>query len=318
MVRLSRPVSGQVFSGRIPMPDHELTRPLRSLLFVPGDSEKKLGKVRESTADAVILDLEDSVSPSRKSAAREMVAGFLDAERSTTDRPQLWVRINPLDSGSALEDLAGVVGAGPAGIMIPKINGPGDVRQVQNYVEAMATMAGLQATDIKLLPVATETPVAPFHLGNFASAGIGQLYGLTWGAEDLSAALGASTNVDAQGEWAFTYRMARSLTLMGARAAGIEAVETLYVDIKDSEGLAESSRHARAEGFSGRIAIHPAQVDVINEAFTPTEAEVDIARRIVAAFEGEVGTVALDGKMLDLPHLRQAERVLAVAEAIES
>lgn len=300
------------------MPDRSPTRPLRSFLFVPGDSEKKLGKVRESTADAVILDLEDSVSHGRKAAAREMVAGFVEAERSTTDRPQLWVRINPLDSGSALDDLAAVVGAGPAGIMIPKIDSPGDVQRVQNYVEAMAAMSGAQAADILLLPVATEAPIAPFRLGDFASAAIDQLYGLTWGAEDLSAALGASTNVDVTGGWAFTYQMARSLTLMGARAAGVEAVETLYVDIKDLDGLAESSRNARAEGFSGRIAIHPAQVDVINEAFTPSEAETDYARRVVAAFEGEVGTVALDGKMLDLPHLRQAERVLAVAGAIES
>ena len=135
---------------------------------------------------------------------------------------------------------------------------------------------------------------------------------MTWGAEDLSAALGASTNVGPDGGWAVTYQLVRSMTLMGARAAGVEAVETLYVDIRDPEGLAESSRRARAEGFSGRIAIHPAQVEVINEAFTPTEAEVDFARRVVAAFEGEVGTVALDGKMLDLPHLKQAQRVLAL------
>ncbi|GAC84634.1 putative citrate lyase beta chain [Gordonia paraffinivorans NBRC 108238] len=287
-------------------------KPLRSFLFVPGDSEKKLGKIDGSPADAIILDLEDSVSPSRKADARRLVADYLREATGKRELPELWVRINPLDSGQALADLAAVIAVGPAGIMIPKIDGPAHVQQVSHYVDALEASHRLSAGRIRLLPVATETAVAPFRLGDFAAAQIERLYGLTWGAEDLSAALGASTNVGPDGGWAVTYQLVRSMTLMGARAAGVEAVETLYVDIRDPEGLAESSRRARAEGFSGRIAIHPAQVEVINEAFTPTEAEVDFARRVVAAFEGEVGTVALDGKMLDLPHLKQAQRVLAL------
>ncbi|MBY4575624.1 CoA ester lyase [Gordonia paraffinivorans] len=290
------------------------TRPLRSFLFVPGDSEKKLGKIDGSPADAIILDLEDSVSPSRKTAARRLVADYLRDAVDTAGLPQLWVRINPLDSGEALADLAAVVAAGPAGIMIPKIDGPDQVQQVSHYLDAFEAAHGLSAGQIRLLPVATETASAPFRLGDFAGAGIDRLYGLTWGAEDLSAALGASTNLGPDGDWAVTYRLVRSLMLMGARAAGVEAVETLYVDIRDPDGLAESSRRARGEGFSGRIAIHPAQVEPINDAFTPTEAEIEFARRVVAAFDGEVGTVALDGKMLDLPHLKQAQRVLALVD----
>ncbi|MBD0020803.1 CoA ester lyase [Gordonia pseudamarae] len=287
--------------------------PIRSFLFVPGDSERKLGKVASSAADAVILDLEDAVSASRKPLARQMVSEFIVGELGDRDGPRLWVRINPLDSGLALEDLAAVVPAAPAGIMIPKIDGPDDVLRVGHYLEALETSHRLPAGAIKVLPVATETARAPFRLGDFATAGIDRLYGLTWGAEDLSAALGASTNVGPDGEWAMTYRLVRSLMLMGARAADVEAVETLYVDIADDEGLAESSRRARAEGFSGRIAIHPGQVDTINAAFTPTAGEVEYAQRVIEAFSADVGTVALDGKMLDLPHLKQAQRVLALA-----
>lgn len=289
-------------------------KPLRSFLFVPGDSEKKIAKIAESTADAIILDLEDSVSLTRKDAARELVGTYLGDNPDRSALPQLWVRINPLDSGQALTDLAAVVASAPAGIMIPKTDGPDDVRQVTHYVQALEAAHGLDDGSIRLLPVATETARAPFRLGDFADAGLDRLYGLTWGAEDLSAALGASTNVDADGRWATTYQVVRSLMLMGARAADAEAVETLYVDIRDPEGLAESSRRARAEGFSGRIAIHPAQVDVINAAFTPSEVEVDFARRVVDAFAGETGTVALDGKMLDLPHLKQAQRVLSLVD----
>ncbi len=292
-----------------------MTAPVRSFLFVPGDSEKKLGKVAESTADAVILDLEDAVSAGRKPLARQLVSEFIVAQLGDSRVPELWVRINPTDTEHALADLASVVPAVPAGIMIPKVNGPEDVVRVHHYLEALESANGIAAGSIRALPVATETPVAPFRLGDYAAAGIARLYGLTWGAEDLSAALGASTNLGPTGEWAPTYQFVRSLTLMGARAADVEAVETLFVDIRDDQGLAESSRRARAEGFSGRIAIHPAQVDTINAAFTPTADEVEYAQRVVEAFSADVGTVALDGKMLDLPHLKQAERVLALVAA---
>lgn len=289
-----------------------MTAPIRSFLFVPGDSEKKIAKISDSSADAVILDLEDAVSAGRKPLARQMVSEFIGAGPVIANGPRLWVRINPLDSEYALPDLAAVVASRPAGIMIPKIDGPDDVMRVHHYLEALESAHGLPSGGIRVLPVATETPIAPFRLGDFAAAGIARLYGLTWGAEDLSAALGASTNLGPDGTWATTYRMVRSLTLMSARAAGVEAVETLYVDIRDEDGLAQSSRRARAEGFSGRIAIHPAQVDTINAAFTPSPEEVDFAQRVVEAFSADVGTVALDGKMLDLPHLKQAERVLAL------
>ncbi len=295
-----------------------MSRPLRSFLFVPGDSEKKLAKIEQSTADAVILDLEDAVSGSRKDVARELVAEFIRAHRSDGGSPQLWVRINPLDSGFALADIAAVVPSAPAGLVIPKIDGPADVVRIHHYLEALESANSIANGAIRVLPVATETAIAPFRLGDFAAAGLARLYGLTWGAEDLSAALGASTNLAPNGQWENTYQLVRSLTLMGARAADVEAVETLYVDIRDDEGLAETSRRARAEGFSGRIAIHPAQVDTINAAFTPTAAEVEYATRVVEAFAADVGTVALDGRMLDLPHLRQAQRVLALRAATDA
>lgn len=295
-----------------------MTRPLRSFLFVPGDSEKKLAKIEQSTADAVILDLEDAVSGSRKDVARELVAEFIRSHRSDGGSPQLWVRINPLDSGFALSDIAAVVPSAPAGLVIPKIDGPADVVRIHHYLEALESSNYIANGAIRVLPVATETAIAPFRLGDFAAAGLSRLYGLTWGAEDLSAALGASTNLAPNGQWENTYQLVRSLTLMGARAADVEAVETLYVDIRDDEGLAETSRRARAEGFSGRIAIHPAQVDTINAAFTPTAAEVEYATRVVEAFAADVGTVALDGRMLDLPHLRQAQRVLALRAATDA
>ena len=289
-----------------------MIKPIRSFLFVPGDSEKKLAKVKQSTADAVILDLEDAVSGSRKGVARELVAEFVRFHEVTARSPQLWVRVNPLDSGLALADIAAVVPSSPAGLVIPKTDGPADVVRIHHYLEAFESAHGIAEGTIQVLPVATETAIAPFRLGDFAAAGLSRLYGLTWGAEDLSAALGAATNLAPDGEWANTYQLVRSLTLMGARAAGVEAVETLYVDIRDEEGLANTSRQARAEGFSGRIAIHPSQVDTINAAFTPTAAEVEYATRVVEAFAADVGTVALDGRMLDLPHLKQAQRVLAL------
>ncbi|HLZ83507.1 MAG TPA: CoA ester lyase [Caulobacteraceae bacterium] len=290
---------------------------LRSMLFVPGDSPKKLSKGDGTGADALILDLEDSVAPSRKAEAREMVPAYM-AERPRGARPsQLWVRINPLDTEYALADLAAVVAAGPDGIMLPKADGPAEVQRLSYYLDALEAQARVAAGSIGILPVATETAKAPFQLGGYADAGLARLRGLTWGAEDLSAAIGASTNLDTGGGWTLTYRMARSLTLLAAHAARVQAIETLYVDYADDAGLRASCRRAREEGFSGRIAIHPAQVAAINESFTPSQGEIDHARRVVEAFEraGGAGTVGLDGKMLDRPHLAQATAVLAAAAA---
>jgi len=289
--------------------------PLRSFLFVPGDSEKKLAKVDGCGADAVILDLEDSVAPANKAVARDLVAAFLKARPREGRTVQLWVRINPFDTALTAEDLAAIVPGDPDGIMQPKIDGPEDVRTLSTQLDTLEAANGLTAGAIRILPVATETPIAPFRLGDFATAGLTRLAGLTWGAEDLSAALGASTNLGADGAWAFTYQMVRSLTLLAAHAAGVPAIDTLYVDFRDDDGLRAASRAARAEGFSGRLAIHPAQVAGINAAFSPSDAEIAIARRIVAAFEAApaVGAVGIDGKMYDLPHLKAARRTLAMA-----
>jgi citrate lyase subunit beta / citryl-CoA lyase len=246
-----------------------------------------------------------------------MVAAFLEARPRGQRALQLWVRINPFDTGLSLADLAAITGGAPDGIMQPKTNSPEDVRQLSHYLDAFEAAHGIETGAIKILPVATETAAAPFHLGGFASAGLERLLGITWGAEDLSAAIGASTNLDANGEWAFTYKMARALSLLAAHASGVQAIDTLYVDFRDDEGLRASCRAARAEGFSGRIAIHPAQVAGINESFMPSPDEIAHAQRVLDAFAANpgAGTVGLDGKMIDIPHQKQAERVLAQAKA---
>ncbi|HET8613514.1 MAG TPA: CoA ester lyase [Sphingomonas sp.] len=292
------------------------TLPIRSFLFIPGDSEKKMAKVGGIAADAFIFDLEDAVAPARKPAARAMVPAFLKDRPRTGRNSQLWVRVNPLDTPWTLEDLAAIVPAAPDGIMLPKVNGPADVARVSDYLDALETASGIEVGSIKILPVATETAIAPFRLGDYAEAKLERLYGLTWGAEDLSSAIGASGNTDATGEWTHTYKMVRSLCLLGAKAAGVEAVDTLYVDFRDPEGLRASCKASRAEGFSGRVAIHPAQVDIINEAFSPSEDEVAFARRVVELFAAnpDSGTLGLDGKMLDIPHLKQAQKTLATHE----
>ena len=292
---------------------------MRSLLFVPGDSDRKMARIDGCGADAVILDLEDAVAPAEKPAARTRVAALLASRPHGGRTPRLWVRINPLDTAEALLDLAAVVPGAPDGIVQPKIDGPEDVRRLSHYLDALEAAHGLAAGSIPILPVATETAAAPFALGGFAGAGLDRLAGLTWGAEDLASALGASGNRDADGGWTFTFRLVRSLCLMAAHAAGVPAIETLHADFRDEPGLAETSRAARAEGFSGRLAIHPAQVAAINSAFVPSADEAAEARRVVAAFDAApgAGAVSLDGRMLDRPHLTAALRTLAQAEAFD-
>jgi citrate lyase subunit beta/citryl-CoA lyase len=295
----------------------KLMADIRSYLFIPGDSEKKLGKADGARADALILDLEDAVAPQNKPLARELVPAFLRERPKSKRASQIWVRINPLDTDSALADLSAVVAAAPDGLMLPKANGPEDVLRLSHYLDALERHAGIEPQSIKILPVATETAVAPFRLGDYAGAGLARLHGITWGAEDLSAAIGASGNLDASGQWTLTYRMVRSLALLAAHAAGVQAVDTLYVDFRDEAGLRASSRASRAEGFTGRVAIHPAQVAAINESYMPSTEEIEHARRVIAAFEAApgAGTVGLDGKMIDIPHLKQAQRVLGQAAA---
>ncbi len=278
----------------------------RSWLFIPGDSEKKLGKVADCGADAVIIDLEDSVAPSNKVRAREIAAAFLAGYDHVS--PQLWVRINPLGSADIGEDVAAVVAAAPFGIVLPKCEGPEDVERLGSLVDA----AGGDPA-IAIHAIATETPRAVFRLAGFADHRPQRLSAISWGAEDLATAIGASGNRHADGRFHNAFLLARTLALFSAHAAGVQAVDTLFADFRDDTGLRQSSESARAEGFTGRLAIHPAQVPIINAAFLPTAAEVEWATRIVTAFaaEGDVGTIGLDGKMIDRPHLVQSQRLLA-------
>ena len=290
----------------------------RSWLFIPGDSDKKLGKADGSTADALVLDLEDSVAPEAKPVARDKVLAHLSARPKGARKPLLYVRINPIGEG-ALEDLAAIMPGAPDGIMIPKTTCADDVRVLSLWLDAFEAAHGIEAGTTRVLPVATETAAGTMKLMEFADLPLPRLIGLTWGAEDLSAAIGASTNLDpATGEWALVYRLARVQVLLAAKAAGVAAIDTLYVDFRDDTGLRKASSRAAGEGFSGRVAIHPAQVDPINDAFAPSEDAVSHARRVIAAFDASpgAGTVGLDGKMIDIPHLKQARHVLALHDAI--
>lgn len=289
---------------------------IRSWLFVPGDSEKKLGKVDECGADAVILDLEDSVAADRRPLARKLVRSMLDARPRGDRRPELWVRMNPIDEGG-LFDLPDIVGGGPDGIVQPKIDGPDDVIRLGHGLDGLEAAAGIDIGSIDILPVANETAKGALSLTDFGRTEVPRLIGLTWGMEDLSASLGASTYRNPDGSFIATYWAMRTATLLACKAAGVQAIENLDVDFRNPEGLFESSLQACREGFTGRIAIHPAQVDPINRAFTPSEEDVAFARRVVAAFEAQpgVGTIGLDGKMIDMPHLKQARQVLAMHEA---
>lgn len=281
---------------------------MRSFLFVPGDSERKLGKGAASGADALVLDLEDSVPADRIEVARGMVRDYLQSNRDRS-RTRLWVRINPLSSDKALPDLAAIVAGAPDGILLPKITGAADLSLLDNYLTILEVREGVERGSVKVLLVATETAQAVFNLGSFKGVSP-RLWGMTWGAEDLSAALGASTNRDESGEFELTYRIARSMCLLGAVAAEVEPIDTVFTNFRDTEGLVRESVAARRAGFTGKIAIHPDQVEPINRSFTPTPEEIEYARRVVAAFSSGAGTVGLDGKMLDMPHLKQAHRVL--------
>ena len=289
-----------------------MAHPIRSWLFVPGDSDRKQARADAAQADALILDLEDAVMPPARPEARLKVLAFLQARPRAARTTQLWVRINPLDEGGLL-DLAGIVRGEPDGVMLPKASGPDDVRRLSHVLEGLEARDGLTAGAVKIVAVATETAAAPFALGDYARAGLARLHGLTWGAEDLAAALGASTNRDEAGAWALTYRMVRSQMLLAAKAAGVQAIETLSVDFKNLDAVEATSRAASREGFTGRIAIHPDQVAPINRAFLPSADDVAFAQRVIAAFDAQpgVGAVSLDGKMLDMPHLKQARAVLA-------
>jgi citrate lyase subunit beta / citryl-CoA lyase len=286
---------------------------LKSLLFVPGDSEKKMTKAQSTAASALVLDLEDSVAIERIAIARGMVKEYL-VSRPDRSRQQLWVRINPLETPLSLPDLVAVAGGGPDGILLPKVDSAKDVVLLDHYLTALEQREGLIAGSIRIMPVATETPQAMFALDTYRGAS-SRLVGLTWGAEDLSTAVGASTNRVDSGEYEFTYQLARSLCLLGAHAAGLQAIDTITPDFRDHERLAREVRASRRAGFTGKIAIHPDQIDGINTGYSPDEEEVQHATAVVDAFEraGGAGAVQIEGKMLDKPHFTQALRVLAMA-----
>lgn len=276
---------------------------MRSLLFVPGDRPERFPKAVASGADALILDLEDSVSPENKPRARAAIAEWLGGDRQV----RCFVRINPLDSDHVRADLDAVLPARPDGIMLPKALGAASVRQ-------LIAMAGGACPPI--LPIGSETPAAVFGLGSYGETAP-DLAGLTWGAEDLPAAIGAATSRNPDGSYTQPYEVVRALTLFGAHAAGVAAIETVYPDIADTAGLEAYVARGRRDGFTGMMAIHPVQVAIINAGFSPSEAEIAHARAVIAMFAANpgAGALKLDGKMIDRPHLKQAEALLDRAGA---
>lgn len=288
---------------------------LRSLLFVPGDSERKQVKALASEADALILDLEDSVAASQLPAARGRVAEVLSAHPSR-ERQQLWVRVNPLSSGLLLDDLVAVMAGRPDGLVLPKVSSVAEVAQIGHYLAALEASAGRTVGSTRLIVIATETPRALLTLDGYSASPEARLEALTWGSEDLGAALGSSEKYEANGS-SFTapFELARSLCLVAARAAGVQPIDSVYADFKNSAGFEGECARARRDGFTGKLAIHPDQIGPINLAFSPTAAELERARRIVAAFEASpsAGVLSLDGQMIDRPHLVHAQRLVESA-----
>ncbi len=294
--------------------------PLRSLLFVPGDSERKQAKALASEADALVLDLEDSVSPAQLPAARARVARLVSS-RAPQAAPQLWVRVNAPAAPAFRQDLEAVCGHRmPDGIVLPKVSAPAEIIEAADYLTALETGLGLTPPVSRLLVIATETPQGLLALPQYLpvlgpSRAMARLAGLTWGAEDLGAALGVRDRCEPSGGLTFTFRLARTTCLLAAAALGVQAIDTVHVDLQDAPGLETSLGEARRDGFSGKLAIHPDQLAPINAAFTASEAELEHARRVVAAFAASAGAgvASLDGQMIDRPHLLQAQRLLAQA-----
>ena len=285
---------------------------MRSLLFVPADGGPKLDKAFASGADAVILDLEDSIAPERKETARKAAFDFLKSAGLKKDRPRLLVRINGLDTGMIDADLDAIVAGSPDAVLFPKAEGGASVTHLDAKLTAREAVAGLPEGAIKILAQAVESAAGFFLAGSFRDASA-RLIGLTWGPEDLSAELGAEANRNADGALTEPYRLARSLCLYAAAAAKVPAIETVYVDFRNTEGLRRDTEFARRDGFSGRLAIHPAQVAAINEVFTPSAEQIAKAKAVVAAFAAQpgAGTIGIDGKMYDRPHLIRAQALLA-------
>jgi citrate lyase subunit beta/citryl-CoA lyase len=283
---------------------------LKSLLFVPGDSEKKMAKAASTGADALLLDLEDAVAQDRLPVARGLVLEYLKSHDRA--KQQVWVRINPLNTSLSLPDLVAVMPGQPDGIVLPKPLNAQAVQQLDHFLSALEQREGIATGHTRILPVATEVAGALFELNSYAGCS-SRLVGLTWGAEDLATDIGATSNKNDNGEFDEAFVLARSLCLLAASHAGVQAIDTLSVDFRNTQALSADVRRARRQGFSGKLAIHPDQVAIINEGFTATDEELKHAQRIVDAFAhaGGAGAVQLDGKMVDKPHLTQALRLLA-------
>ncbi len=284
---------------------------MRSLLFVPADGGPKLDKATASGADGVILDLEDSIAPERKELARKAALDFLKAAHAKQDRPRLLVRINGLDTGLTDADLDAIVAGKPDAVLFPKAEGGATVTHLDAKLTAREALAGLPEGCIKILAQTVESALGLFSAGTYRNCSA-RLIGMTWGPEDLSAELGAEANRESDGTLTEPYRIARTMCLYGAAAAKVPAIETIHVNFRDPEVVRQDTELARRDGFTGRLAIHPAQVPVINAVFTPSVAQIEKAKAIVAAFAAKpgAGTVGIDGKMYDRPHLARAQALL--------
>ena len=284
---------------------------MRSLLFVPADSQKKFAKGMTSGADALIIDLEDSVAPDNKARARESALAFLKEASTDPARPYLVVRVNSLGSGLTDADLDAVAPGRPDAIMLPKAEGGASVVHADAKLAVREAANGLPDGHIKIIPIATETAASLFVAGTYAGSSA-RLSALTWGAEDLSAELGAETNRDAEGRYLDPYRLARTLCIAGAASARVPAIDTVYIDFRDDAGFRRDCESARRDGFTARMAIHPAQIPIINEVFTPSAEAIAQAKIIVDAFAANpgAGTLAIAGVMADQPHLLRAKRLL--------
>ena len=285
---------------------------MRSWLFAPGDSEKKMAKAVNGPADVAIFDLEDAVVTESKPLARQMVHDFLVA--NAQHRERMWVRINPLDGPHTLDDLVAIMPAAPGGIMLPKVYGRADVELLDHYLTAFEAAHGIERGSTAVIVLITETAEAMFHTGDYKGAP--RVVALTWGGEDLADSIGASSNRNPDGSYSFTYELARSLTVLGAATAGVPAIETIQSDFRDLDGLKARAEKVRRGGYRGMLAIHPAQVEVINTAFSPTAEEIAEAREIVAVFAAnpQAGTIGWKGGMLDRPFLSRAQTLLAQVE----
>ena len=290
---------------------------IRSWLFVPGDSEKKLKRARENEADALILDLEDSVSDDRQEMARSMVCDFLKANMDRS-RQKLYVRCNPLDTELALADLAAVMPGLPDGICLPKVYSAKDVNTLCNYLSALEASEGIEQMSTKIFPVSTETAASVLTFHTYLDGVSDRLIGMTWGAEDLAAALGASDNRGPDGEYDDVYKQVRGLCLATCRAIGVQPIGALVTNFRDDKALEDDCLRDRKAGFIGKIAIHPSQPPIINKAFTPSKDEISHAVRVIELFEANpgAGTLGMDGKMLDMPHLKQARAILELSRQL--